>query len=179
MNKSIIITLISDDKPGIVEQLAKEIRDHHGNWLESQMAQLQGKFAGVIRCSAPATSTDKLLTALRALSTASMHVVAEEVADTPVDQSDNLDDCNKAHIRFTGPDQEGIVKEITSALAAKQINLRAITTTLSSMPYSGEPLFIAEAEITIPNAVDSDVVFDELIAIADQLGLDFERQHPE
>ncbi len=43
----LVLTIIGEDRPGIVELLAKIISDHSGNWLESSMSQLAGKFAGV------------------------------------------------------------------------------------------------------------------------------------
>ena len=47
----LVLTVIADDKPGIVEKLSSVIADHHGNWLESRMAQMAGKFAGILRIS--------------------------------------------------------------------------------------------------------------------------------
>ena len=45
---SLILTVIGDDRPGLVEQLATAISSHHGNWLESSMSHLSGKFAGIV-----------------------------------------------------------------------------------------------------------------------------------
>lgn len=47
MSTFLVLTVIADDKPGIVEQLAATITEHGGNWLESRMAQMAGKFAGI------------------------------------------------------------------------------------------------------------------------------------
>ena len=38
----LVLTVIADDKPGTVEKLSSVIADHHGNWLESRMAQMAG-----------------------------------------------------------------------------------------------------------------------------------------
>ena len=35
----LILTVIGDDKPGLVEELATAISSHGGNWLEASMAQ--------------------------------------------------------------------------------------------------------------------------------------------
>ena len=51
MHTSYVITFIGDDRPGLVEALAKVISGHDGNWLESRLSQLDSKFAGIIRVS--------------------------------------------------------------------------------------------------------------------------------
>jgi predicted amino acid-binding ACT domain protein len=48
MNVSLVLTVIGDDRPGLVEQLATVISQHQGNWLESSMSNLSGKFAGIV-----------------------------------------------------------------------------------------------------------------------------------
>ena len=53
MADTLIVTFITPDRPGIVEQLSKTVSDLGGNWLQSRMAHLAGTFAGVARVSAP------------------------------------------------------------------------------------------------------------------------------
>ena len=42
----LVLTLIGPDRPGLVEAVAEVVARHGGNWLESRMAHLAGKFAG-------------------------------------------------------------------------------------------------------------------------------------
>ena len=51
MTTYLVLTIIGEDRPGIVESLAEIISDYSGNWLESSMSQLAGKFAGILRVS--------------------------------------------------------------------------------------------------------------------------------
>ena len=66
-NISLVLTAIGDDRPGLVEQLATAISRHQGNWLESSMSHLSGKFAGIVRVSVPATQLEALKSALAEL----------------------------------------------------------------------------------------------------------------
>ncbi|ODS23101.1 hypothetical protein AB835_10610 [Candidatus Endobugula sertula] len=50
-NQYLVITLLSNDQPSIVKQLADVISQHNGNWLESRMSQLAGKFASILKVS--------------------------------------------------------------------------------------------------------------------------------
>ena len=49
MTTPLVITVMSADKPGLVESLAQAISRHGGNWLESRMARMAGQFAGILR----------------------------------------------------------------------------------------------------------------------------------
>ena len=62
MNTYLVLTVIADDKPGLVETLAEVIADHKGNWLESSMSQLAGKFAGILRVSVATVMRKRSLT---------------------------------------------------------------------------------------------------------------------
>ena len=44
----IVLTIIGEDKPGVVEWISGLVADHQANWLESRMARLSGKFAGIL-----------------------------------------------------------------------------------------------------------------------------------
>ena len=60
MRRSLVLTVIGDDKPGIVEQLADQVLAAGGNWEESRMARLAGKFAGILRVSVDADRAEAL-----------------------------------------------------------------------------------------------------------------------
>ena len=68
MSLSLVLTVIGDDRPGIVEQIATAISEHNGNWLESSMSHLAGKFAGIVCVSIPDSQLDAVKSALAGLS---------------------------------------------------------------------------------------------------------------
>ena len=49
----LVLTLLGPDRPGLVELVAGVIAAHGGNWLESRMSRLGGKFAGILRAELP------------------------------------------------------------------------------------------------------------------------------
>ena len=77
MDRYLVITVIGDDRPGLVELLAETIGSNGGNWLESRMAHLAGKFAGVLRVAVDGEHVEKLQQALATLSTRGIRVCAE------------------------------------------------------------------------------------------------------
>jgi predicted amino acid-binding ACT domain protein len=49
MPVEMVLTIISKDRPGLVQTLAQVIADRSGNWIDSSMARLGGEFAGILR----------------------------------------------------------------------------------------------------------------------------------
>ena len=45
---TLVLTVIGDDRAGLVNALAEAVTAHGGNWERSQLAELAGKFAGKI-----------------------------------------------------------------------------------------------------------------------------------
>jgi glycine cleavage system regulatory protein len=60
MRTSLVLTVIGDDKPGVVEQLSDQVLAAGANWEESRMARLAGKFAGRSCASASMPGVPKL-----------------------------------------------------------------------------------------------------------------------
>ena len=67
MSKTLILTFIADDRPGLVERIAQTVADAGGNWLDSRMAHLAAKFAGVAEVEVNDGDIAKLEAALRGL----------------------------------------------------------------------------------------------------------------
>jgi len=66
MPTSLVLTVIGPDKPGLVDAIASAIAGQDGNWLESRMSRLAGKFAGILRATVPDSRVEALLDALHA-----------------------------------------------------------------------------------------------------------------
>ncbi len=167
MNAHYILTVISDDQPGIVKQLANTITQQGGNWLESRLTQLAGKFAGVIRIAVADSRAADLQNALQGLAACSIHVQMESVANITPAAPTRL-----ASFTAAGPDRPGIVFEIAQAFTQYSISVAELATDCSSMPYSGEPFFEAEGTIALPADTDLEKLAEQLEAIADALGID-------
>ena len=76
----LVLTLLGPDRPGIVELVAGVIAAHGGNWLESRMSHLAGKFAGILRAEVPTERVAAATVALAALETRGLRVIAETAA---------------------------------------------------------------------------------------------------
>ena len=167
MYSQIVITVVSNDKPGIVKYIAEHITAHQGEWLESKLANLAGKFVGVIKARLPeaalAALTEQLSCAQDGIS-----IVVEPLAD----QQASAYSGRLARFHVLGPDRKGIVEEISQALLKYNINVEEIETRLTSEAYTGTPLFEMEGMVKIPENTDIHALNDNLNSIADMLGVD-------
>lgn len=167
MNTSIVLTVVSDDHPGIVEQLSNILVAHGGNWTESSMMSLAGKFAGILLAHVPEENADAFIGAMGALRAGGIEVVAQCSSAEP---SGDLD--QHVSIELVGQDRSGIVQEITAVLARHGVNVHELETTVQSASMSGEILFLAHAKVSIPADADVDQLRDELEELANEMMVD-------
>ena len=146
----LVLTLLGPDRPGLVELVAGVIAAHGGNWLESRMSHLAGKFAGILRAELPAERVAAATAALAALEARGLKVIVETAARGPAAPAERSMD-----LELVGLDRPGIVREISQLLAGNGVNVEELTTNRVSAPMSAEMLFEAHAQVRV--APDTDV----------------------
>jgi len=77
MNHYLALTIIADDRPGIIEKVADVVTTNGGNWLESNMSRLAGKFAGILLVDIVEEKQSTLLSALEKLNDQGIRVSGE------------------------------------------------------------------------------------------------------
>lgn len=169
MDTSYIITFIGDDRPGLVEALSTAIENNRGNWHESRLSQLGGKFAGLVLISLPADDGAALERDLKALSSSGLSVRV-----TPASGAAAPSSGKSVTLTVLGPDRLGIVKEISHALALRDINVVEMDTQVDSAAMSGEALFRARIDALVPEHTDMDDLSDSLEEIANHMTLDID-----
>jgi glycine cleavage system regulatory protein len=172
MRTSLILTVIGDDKPGIVEQLSDRILATGANWEESRMARLAGKFAGLLRVSVDVAHAAVLAESLRRLAPA-LTVVVEPGAQADAGAARTI------RLEVLGNDHPGIIRDISRVLAQYQINIEELETDVTSAAMSGEPLFRARASLRVPTAITIDRLRGILEALAGELMVDLTLAEPE
>ncbi len=169
MSFAIVFTFVGADRPGLVEKLAQTVSMHGGNWLESRMSELAGQFAGIVKVGVSEAQLPILRNALLALSGQDLSVVV--VRGSGAVEHGHF---RRFQLSIVGHDRPGIVREVSSALAARRINVSEMDTTVSSAPMSGDPLFKAVARIQVPPTQDLVELNAQLDAIADSLTVEID-----
>jgi glycine cleavage system regulatory protein len=166
MRSSMVLTVIGADRPGIVELLAGTVAAHGGNWEQSRMAHLAGQFAGILHISVPEERLGELHDALAALASRGLRIVSE------LAKSGERQTFRALQLEITGTDREGIVRDISRALATRGVNVEELDTSRESAPMAGNALFHARALLSIPAELDVAELRKTLESIADDLMID-------
>ena len=145
----LVLTLIGPDRPGLVEAVAEVVARHGGNWLESRMAHLAGKFAGILRVEVPPEQAASLSAALAELEGRGLKVVGEPSGELGRPTAGRTLD-----LELVGLDRPGIVRDISQLLANGGANVEELSTDRSSAPMSGEMLFLAKARVRLHGDAD-------------------------
>jgi len=163
MTTPLVLTVISADKPGLVESLAQTINRHGGNWLESRMARMAGQFAGIVRVDVPGEAHGALIRELEALSAQGIRVQLAASGSEPGGRFTSI------RLELVGNDRPGIVRDITRVLAEQGVNLENLLTEVAPAPMSGELLFTAEAMLAVPESLELEQLQARLETLADDL----------
>jgi glycine cleavage system regulatory protein len=169
MNVSLVITLIGPDRPGLVNALAACAANCGANWMESSLAHLAGKFAGIVRLEIAEVKASRLETALRELEAADLSLTIERGTHGDVGSGRRA-----MVVELVGLDRPGIVREISAVFARQHASIEKLETTCESASFSGEPLFRARIDVHLPEAVQPAIVQGELEALANELMVDIQ-----
>ncbi len=167
MTTTLVVTIMGTDRPGLVEALSKALAAHHGNWLESRIAGLGGRFAGVLLASVPDPERHALKQALAALESESLRITVEDSGPEP-----GSGESRTVKLELVGQDHPGIVREISEAIARRGVNIQELATECLSASWSGETLFKAVAELSVPRSVPTAELRRLLEALGNELMVD-------
>ncbi len=151
------MTLLGKDQPGIVEAVSRVVADHGGNWEESNMARLSGRFAGFIRISAETAEASALEVKLLALSRADLELQVERIEKDDVPPA-----TTPIHLELVGHDRPGILREITAVIADAGVNVARLETVCRSAPMSGETHFHVDADLLCPSDTSVEPLREQL-----------------
>ena len=161
--KSILISVLGDDKPGLLDSLSEIIVSNDGDWVESNMSTVEAKFAGILRVNVPAKNSKKLIKELTS-SKLGLQIACEETA--PV----KLSDYKSYNIELIGQNHVGIINHLSHVLTYDlKANVEGIKTEIIDASMSGEKLFKAQINLHLPNSIDERLIKDKLELIADEM----------
>ena len=167
MHVSLIITIIATDRPGLVNSISEVLEDHNGNWTESRMAHLAGKFAGLLQVSIDENDLESLTNALNDIQTNDLNILIEKAETT-----NKPTPTKTLTIEILCQDRIGIINDVTEELAKLNVNIEELDSNVKEASMSGGMLFSAELKLGLPEGVDADAVEDCLEKLSDQLMID-------
>jgi glycine cleavage system regulatory protein len=161
---TLVLTLVGDDRAGIVAAVAETIERHGGNWENSRLAELAGAFAGIVQVSVAADRADALRADLDALPGLQTVTVAAPPTAPPPGRA--------VSVQVLGNDSPGIVREIAAALTASGSSIERMTTETRDAAMSGGRLFEASITAILPARIDPGEVRSALERVAAEIQVD-------
>jgi glycine cleavage system regulatory protein len=157
MSKSLVITLIGEDRPGIVEALSKNISDYNGEWVESKLANLSGKFSGILRVNFPESDVNKAMVFLKGNPINGLSLQVEEV-----NASETTDTAKCIDFEIIGHDKPGIVHRLSSLLVTNNATINSLESEVFDAAMTGEKLFQSDISICLANTDGLDELCEEI-----------------
>jgi glycine cleavage system regulatory protein len=166
MKTKVILSAVGSDRPGLTQALAEAVLGAGGNWLESHLSHLGGKYVGSVLVEVEQDCLQALTDAIGQIDASGLHVsmvAAGEATDSG---------GYPLSIEVVGQDRPGIVREVTAVLARLGANIEDFESSTQKGPWSGEPLFRAEARVRVPADVSFEQVQGALEAISAEIMVD-------
>ena len=167
MNKTLVLTAICADRPGLIQMLSEVIYSHEASWEESSMAHLAGQFAGILTVNVDENVIPSLEKDLRGLSNHGMSVTLNE-------SMDSADAANQHTIwlDLTCHDKPGIMREVSNVFVTQGVSIQSLDTEVVSASMSGGDMFVAGAQLLVPKDFDMENLRQALEGLSDDLMVD-------
>ena len=160
---SLVLTVVGDDRDGLVAALADVVSAHGGNWEHSQLAELAGTFAGIVVVSVPDDRVAALRSSLDLLD-GLLKVTVHPGAAEPV-----ADDRPELTLSVLGNDHPGIVRDISAVLSRHLISIEDLSSETREAPMAGGRLFEARVVARLPRNADLAAIRSDLEELAAEI----------
>ncbi len=162
-----MLTVVGDDRVGLVKALADVVADNGGNWERSHLAELAGTFAGVVLVTVPDRQADRLRAALTPLE--GLLDVAVRTTDAETEPNDER---RRVRLDLLGNDRPGIVAAVSGVLARHGLGVADLQTMTREAPMAGGLLFEASAVVTVDSEATLEAVRADLEELATEVLVD-------
>ncbi len=144
-----VISVIGQDRPGIVNALSERISELGLNIEDSRMTVLGGEFAVLMSVAGAEQPLGQLQDYLSQLAdSGDFACLYRPTTDRPVTGS------RTCHVQVASLDHPGIVHRVAGFFSARNINIRELETQTSPAAHTGTPVFNLELWIEVAPDVD-------------------------
>ncbi len=166
----LVITVAGEDRPDLIEELTRVIKDCKCHILESRMTELGAEFAAHLLVDGNWNHIVKLENALEAMGT--RHRLKIATLRTKESSHPEEENVIPYGVDIFASDQIDNIHELTAFFTTRGIKILDFSTSRYPAPYSNTPLFIARMVVKIPVALRIVSLRDEFLEFCDQQNLD-------
>ncbi len=163
----LVISALGNDRPGIVNELAKVCMEYQCNIVDSRMTVLGGEFAIIMMVSGTWDAVAKLETAVTPLAQRlGLTTIVKQTKPRQAMQSISYS------VNVVALDHPGIVHEIANFFSVRHINIADLETGTYSAPHTGTKMFNINMTISIPAETHLATLREDFMLFCDDRNLD-------
>ncbi|HLY83996.1 MAG TPA: ACT domain-containing protein [Acidimicrobiales bacterium] len=163
------VTVIGQDRPGIVAAVSRVLVDQGCNLEDTEMAILRGQFAMMLIVAAPDPVTSASLEEAVMEGTAGFDLQVVVRAVPARAMPPGAQDAPQWSVSMHGADKPGIVAAVTEVLAEAGVNITGMETRLIGDPT--EPVYAMSLDVELGDDGAGAELATRLGAVADRLGV--------
>lgn len=167
-NNLLVISALGEDRPGIVNELAKMVADTGCNIEDSRMTVLGRDFAIILLVDGRWNELAKLEAALPGLERR-LGLAINAKRTHPARREGNLLPYS---VEVVSIDHPGIVHQLANFFSSREINIRDMATTTYAATHTGTPMFSVQMTVDVPAAMHIARLREDFMDFCDQLNLD-------
>ena len=165
---NLVISVLGQDHPGIIDQLASAILACQCSIQDSRMTVLGGEFALIQLVSGSDSDINNLESQLPALADKLKLSISCRQTQSRSATTDKL----PYQVEVIAMDHPGIVQTVAAFFSARGINIEEMNTGSYAAAHTGTPMFSLDMIISVPADSSVKSLRDEFIIFCDDLNLD-------
>lgn len=168
MQNHFVISALGNNRPGLVHQLSKAVKDCGCNILDSRMAVLGGEFAVILLLAGTWDAIAKIESMIPRLEDSlDLTLISRR---TEVRQK--VANLMPYAVEVVASDRPGIVHDIAQFFSSRDINIEELFTGSYAAAHTGTPMFSLHVTISVPTNTSIAALRGEFMDLCDQLNLD-------
>lgn len=167
-NSLLVLSALGNDRPGIVDQLARAIFDLDCNIADSRMTVLGGEFAILMLIEGPWNQLARLEGQIDEL----QERLSLTITLRRTEERQATGDLLPYAVDVVALDHPGIVHSLASFFSQRGINIEDMSTSSYAAAHTGTPMFSVHINVGIPANIHIAALRDEFMDFCDAMNLD-------
>ena len=168
MQNHFVISALGNNRPGLVHQLSKAVKDCGCNILDSRMAVLGGEFAVILLLAGTWDAIAKIESMIPRLEDS----LDLTLISRRTEVREKVANLMPYAVEVVASDRPGIVHDIAQFFSSRDINIEELFTGSYAAAHTGTPMFSLHVTISVPTNTSIAALRGEFIDLCDQLNLD-------
>lgn len=168
MTNYLVISVLGDDRQGLVEKISNTVLDYECNIENSRVSVLGATFAMMLLVRGRWNNLAKLETALAALEKQlELTITARRTEARKPDSQ-----CMPYSVDVVALDHPGILTQLSSFFATRKINIHEMVASIYTSVHTGTPMASIHLDIDVPARIHIAALREEFLDLCDERNLD-------